>query len=79
MGEHAVRLAGLVEIAATADVAMTDWLMLWPHGVRRELIELVVEDGFDRAIVGAEGPSVRKRTLAYCTQCLGHGDAEVIA
>jgi DNA invertase Pin-like site-specific DNA recombinase len=25
----------------------------------------------DGALVGAEGPSARKRTVAYCTQCYG--------
>jgi hypothetical protein len=29
----------------------------------RQTLELV------KALIGAEGPSVRKRTLAYCTQC----------
>ena len=40
---------------------------LHPFG-KRQLAELIVNGGRQ---IGAEGPSVRKRTLAYCTQCYG--------
>ena len=50
MGQHAVLLAGSVEVAATAGVAVADWLMLRLQRVLRGLIELVVEDGSYRAV-----------------------------
>src|SRR5271166_5364960 len=34
-------------------------------------VKLVAELRAGMADFGAEGPSVRKRTLAYCTQCCG--------
>ena len=43
--------------------AMTDRLIAW---FSERKIECPAEDE-----LGAEGPSVRKRTLAYCTQCCG--------
>src|SRR3954452_14728884 len=43
-------LGGSVEVAAATDVAVAQRLMSRPQRIRRQPVELVVEDGFDRAI-----------------------------